>query len=103
MLDTQAKIADRVRDGIGIAKRYIFKIDSALRRGQHHSVWRILDCGLGIKNGKNLGGRSDRLLHHDVDLAERFDRIVEEEDSCDQPKEHAGTEVRGVNVKQYQP
>ena len=63
-------------------------------------VRRISNFGLGVENSKDADRCRDRTLHDDVNFAQRFHRIVEDENATDEGKKAAGTEVGGVDVKE---
>src|SRR5205823_5179207 len=82
-----------------VTECYVFKIDLALGRNQLDRIWRVFHRRLGIEDRENLGGRAERTLHHDVKLAQRFDRLIDDENSREKSEESAGAEVRRVNVE----
>ena len=84
---TQIQIFDRVGNSVCVAENYIFKIEPALRRGHRNGIGGVIDGWLQIQNPENFRCGGDRSLHDDVDFAERFNRLVEDKNPRDQPKE----------------
>ena len=83
-LDVQGQVPNGCRQARPVAKRHVLDPDVTLASSDFRCSGRILDGGLPVQYLENVIGGIEALLHHQMNSAELFDRIVEHENSSQQ-------------------